>query len=407
MKPFEIFVSAIALSIALFHSTMGYSSPDSYSIAEDGLLKLPELVKKYGYPVETHNVSTQDGYQLTIYRIPAGKNCGNMTLKKPVLIQHGLLSSAYDFLILGPKKSLGYILADNCYDVWLGNNRGNSESRTHVNMTTADKEFWQFTWHEMGKYDIPAIVDHILSTTNRSSLHYVGHSQGTTQFFVFASLYPEYHEKIETMQALSPVVYMKNLKSPIIKFLAPFHQMTEAFMNLVGFNEFQPQSDFLNFLGRAMCKDQFPGLQEMCANVIFLLCGYDRPQLNVTVLPAILGHVPAGASTKQLIHYAQSIVTGKFRQYDFGLFKNLQVYGSISPPDYDLTKINVPIALYYGQNDWLAAIEDIRTLQEQLPNVIEVYQVPYTKFNHLDFTFAIDGKFLLYDRVLQVLKRYH
>lgn len=40
MKPFEIFVSAIALSIALFHSTMGYSSPDSYSIAEDGLLKL-------------------------------------------------------------------------------------------------------------------------------------------------------------------------------------------------------------------------------------------------------------------------------------------------------------------------------------------------------------------------------
>lgn len=95
-------------------------------------------------------------------------------------------------------------------------------------MTTDDKAYWQFTWHEMGKYDIPAMVDYILNFTQQPSLHYIGHSQGTTQFFVFGALHPEYHSKIETMHALSPVVFMKNLASPFIKALSLFYKATEV-----------------------------------------------------------------------------------------------------------------------------------------------------------------------------------
>ena len=38
-----------------------------------------------------------------------------------------------------------YMLADLGYDVWLGNARGNTYSRSHVNMTADDPDFWKFT----------------------------------------------------------------------------------------------------------------------------------------------------------------------------------------------------------------------------------------------------------------------
>jgi lysosomal acid lipase/cholesteryl ester hydrolase len=37
-----------------------------------------------------------------------------------------------------------YVMADEGYDVWLGNARGNTYSREHVNLTAKKKEFWNF-----------------------------------------------------------------------------------------------------------------------------------------------------------------------------------------------------------------------------------------------------------------------
>jgi hypothetical protein len=57
------------------------------------------------------------------------------------------------------------------------------------------------------------------------------------------------------------------------------------------------------------------------------------------------------------VSYKQCCVSaGKFRQYDYGLVKNLLIYGHLSPPDYDLSKVTAPVALHYSENDWLAAI---------------------------------------------------
>lgn len=67
----------------------------------------------------------------------------------------------------------------------------------------------------------------------------------------------------------------------------------------------------------------------------------------------ILSHDPAGASTKTLVHFSQGIQSGKFRQYDYGHEKNLLIYNTTEPPDYNLTNITVPIALFYADNDWL------------------------------------------------------
>jgi hypothetical protein len=43
-----------------------------------------------------------------------------------------------------PTLVSGYVLADEGYDVWLGNARGNTYSMWHTKFTTQEKKFWDF-----------------------------------------------------------------------------------------------------------------------------------------------------------------------------------------------------------------------------------------------------------------------
>ena len=69
------------------------------------------------------------------------------------------------------------------------------------------------SWHEMGVYDLPAVIDYALHYTAQKSLYYVGHSMGSTMFYVLMSVKPEYNAKIRHMVALAPVAFLRNTKS--------------------------------------------------------------------------------------------------------------------------------------------------------------------------------------------------
>ena len=65
----------------------------------------------------------------------------------------------------------------------------------------------------MGVYDLPAVIDYTLNYTAQKSLYYVGHSMGSTMFYVLMSVKPEYNTKIRHMVALAPAVFLRNTKS--------------------------------------------------------------------------------------------------------------------------------------------------------------------------------------------------
>jgi hypothetical protein len=71
------------------------------------------------------------------------------------------------FSINEPELSPAFIMAQNGYDVWLGNNRGNDFARFHEDLAIDTEEFWDFSWEEMGVYDTPAHIDFILEKTGR------------------------------------------------------------------------------------------------------------------------------------------------------------------------------------------------------------------------------------------------
>lgn len=66
-----------------------------------------ELIQKYGYPVEKHTVQTEDGYQLTHFRIPHGRSGPTARVRRPVILQHGILSASDLWILMGQEQSLG------------------------------------------------------------------------------------------------------------------------------------------------------------------------------------------------------------------------------------------------------------------------------------------------------------
>ena len=57
-------------------------------------------------------------------------------------------------------------------------------------------------------------------------------------------------------------------------------------------------------------------------------------QMNMTLLPVILGHEPGGGSTRTVVHFAQEVNSGKFCKYDLGRRLNMAKYGQPQPPEY-------------------------------------------------------------------------
>jgi len=362
-------------------------------------LPVPAMIAREGYPAETHIVTTEDCYILEMHRIPHGKNDASTNNTRPVVyLQHGLLCSSADWVMGSSDNSLGFLLADAGYDVWLGNYRGNTYSRGHCNLDPDDKQFWRFSWDEHGKYDIPAMIDHIIATTEQEKIFYIGHSMGTTGFMVMANERPEYQDKVYLANFLAPVAFVDHMQSPI-RYLAPFIDSLQWIFDYLGGGEFLPSNFIIDWLADTVCENGYSELA--CESILFLLCGFDQAQLNETMLETITHHTPAGTSTSTVVHYVQEIKSKKFAHYDFGKKGNNEAYGQDHPPEFSIEAVKIPVASYWSQNDWLAEPQDVLRYLTRLPNKYATYEVPFELWNHLDYLWGIDAKTILYPEIIK------
>lgn len=368
----------------------------------DACRNLTEIISSKGYPVEERYVITEDGYVLTVFRIPFGRT-GRGNQRRPVVfLQHGLLCSAADWVINLPHQSLGYILADAGYDVWMGNYRGTSYS-SHISFSKERRRFWDFTIDDMIAFDLPAMLDYVLEVTRRKRLFYVGHSQGTMTLFGLLSERPEYNQKIKLFCALAPVTTIGYMTSPIRVF-APFGNTLGGVLRFFGRPYFVQNTKLMKFVARTTCRWKFS--QRLCEIPLFVITGMEERGVNMTRLPVIMNHFPEGASTKNLAHYAQLIQSRRFQKYDYGWLKNLRLYGQRRPPEYDLTKVTAPVALFYALNDWFCNLKDVRQLHQKLPNVVLSYQVPDPRFTHLEFNLGVLARRQVYEPMLLFMRHF-
>lgn len=176
------------------------------------------LIKSKGYQGEAYEVVTEDGYIIRLHHLhPKFQTYG---YKLPVFLMHSAFSNPLYFLNSGPNISLGFFLSDNGYDVYFGNVRGSKFAIGHKWLSTKSDDYWRFDFHEMGVYDLPAMIDLALQLSRAPKVFYIGHSQACPQALALLSLRPEYNERIAQTHLLSPVANMMHIR-PSAKAMVP------------------------------------------------------------------------------------------------------------------------------------------------------------------------------------------
>ncbi|XP_068148595.1 lipase 3 [Drosophila tropicalis] len=405
MRSLVIGVLFVVLCVGLSHAETAEEdllvSP-RYCLKE--IRKSDERIRSHGYPAETHEVTTEDGYVLTLFRIPYSPKLKNQNAQRqPVFLQHGLFSNSDCFLCSGPDNSLAYLLADAGYDVWLGNARGNIYSRANTLISLNSYKFWHFDWHEIGTIDLPAMIDYILDLTGYKQLHYAGHSQGTTVYLVMLTERPEYNAKIKSGHLLAPCAFFEHGKSFIFNLLGPLVGTPGGIWNqLLVDSELIPHNDLINRVVDNSCN----AASAICKNGFMLFANGGYENANVSSMQVLIETHPAGSSSNQGIHFLQLWASHEFRQYDWGTKKNNELYGQDLPPDYDLSKITAPTHSYSSNNDALCGPKDVDTLVSKFTHLVEDHRVPLQSFNHLDFIIARNMKELVNDLIIDRVQSY-
>lgn len=361
-------------------------------------MNISEIIRHWGYPAEEFEVVTEDGYILSVNRIPHGvKNKDGQEAKPVVFLQHGLLAAGSNWVTNLPNTSLGFLLADAGFDVWMGNSRGNTWSRKHVSLDPKQKEYWQFSHDELAKKDLPAVINFITKTTGQEQIFYVGHSQGTTIAFIAFSTMPELASKIKMFFALAPVATVGFTKSPMSKL-----SVIPEFLiwDLFGRKDFFPQNDLIKFFATEFCSRK--PLSVLCGNVFFLLCGFDEKNLNMSRTPVYTTHCPAGTSVQNMVHWAQAVKSSKLMAYDYGKAGNMAHYNQSTPPLYNVRDMTVPTALWSGGQDTLADPQDVALLLTQIPKL--VYHRNIKHWEHLDFIWGLDAPQEMYNKMIEMMR---
>ncbi len=120
---------------------------------------------------ETCYFTTEDGWRLAVHHYYSKNSKGPI----PVVLCHGLDSNRYIF-DLKPGPSLARYLARNGIDVWVAELRGAGMSDRPGFFVTDVPRSWSFDDHL--KFDLPAIISHVLERTGAEKLHWIGHSMG-------------------------------------------------------------------------------------------------------------------------------------------------------------------------------------------------------------------------------------
>lgn len=261
-----------------------------------------------------------------------------------------------------------------------------------------DVSFWEYSFVERLEDD-RANIDFIRSKTGQNKIAAIAHSEATASFWAGMSQYPTwYEERISVLLALGPVSKLDNIKTLLLRSLGA-NGLAIGLVKAFGIHEFF----YPNFWTKIWFSTTCGAFPQLCRFSTYLISDGDTSVDDLEALRTYYGHYPAGISVKSLEHTLQIYMNKRFAYFDYGSQKNLEKYGTTTPPLINLDTISgVPIALFVGNTDLLGDPKDNEWLKEQLGSNVVAYNT--YDYGHITFFIGKDMKYL--GDVNELLQKY-
>lgn len=385
----------------------------------------PDLITGRGYGYELHAVHTSGGFILALHRIV---NPSVRRTRSAVLMFHGIVGTADSFLNTdafgyineqtGLSANLAFELAKVGHDVFLLDQRATLFSANNTKYDYNDPDYWSWSLDDIALFDLPATIDYMRKITGRKHIAYIGHSQATTAMFMLMSKVAKYNRIIRPFIALGPVFFQRHTimtripGSNIVPF--PLFGKVLASDAVRG-----PAADRRTKAAAAylFCTNPVTRMT-ICQQLIYLVYTFGSPlvtpvlpNLNYKRLPVFLQSSAYDVfSQRQIAQMVQASSIEYPSFVDVSPERNLENYGSITPPIYDPRMITSDsIVMFSAVNDVIADPQDVNHLIRLLPKPVLHFNVTEPTFGHYTFVYGDTQLLVPYitEPVLQVMTSYY
>ena len=370
-----------------------------------------ELIPSEKYLYKEYTVQTEDGYILKLFRIQSidqnpEKDEENTEKKKefkkerhPIVLMHGLSSDSVSrYLVNDRDLALGFILADNSFDVWFGNNRGTRFCRDHATLSSESPDFWEYSFDQLAEFDLPATLGFVSKQSGGRKVVYFGYSQGCTQM-IAALADKNYRKKVKpylhSVMGFAPAVFFNHTESRT--FVQDFQDVVDGCEKAGEFHtelgagwdkspeqqadaENQNQADDgdeVHLKKRSFEEIQSKRMSEEEIDTVFKnlkIYNLKKETINWSRYPVLLSMRGSGTSKRAWKHFSQLMNSSHpenntFRKFDFGSVEaNQKEYGAPKPPLYDLGLVEERITFWIGLEDSLTYKPDMEDLKAKMSN---------------------------------------
>lgn len=430
-----------------------------------------EIIERSGYKYENHYVIADDGYITCLIRIVNPLVDRSQLRQPPVMMFHGGLidytvwvwSSAIqhhpekyprvaeDGPFTSWNKSLGFVLANHGYDVWLVGTRGsNIFNKGHMKISdhhswfdsidiarlrrrkeqrhksklanhdysdddhdeVPDSQFkmnfaqnlryWNYTMDDLVKHEVPRQLEKVLQVTGSEKVNIVGLSLSTQMELAIMAENPEFTSRIHNYVSIAPILNNRGTNLFIKLFHTTLCTKTPYPIGTI------LQQVALSVATRKFTSiiNSFRQLRYIIVKQLARILSGPSAKFETNLDSGVWGHILESTGFKHTTQYCQQCNAGQIQKYDYGLMENMRIYGSPKPPKYDLSKIDMPNWLLVSAgNDKAATVSSVKQLLRSV-NRKPHKHIHIKRYNHLDLIAGFENDLFVNLPIVEFLNEF-